>query len=97
MKKIKIILNLLGEFPFDPAHVLLVDLPIADLGLHDAGVTGCPAEHEQTTCKSVQTVYGSEVSQIMLFGQHEYHSVVPITAARMNLLNEQCSDHNNCH
>jgi len=76
---------LLGKSALDPAHVLFVHLSVADLRLHDAGVPGCPAEHEKAAGQPVQTVYGPEISQIVLLGQHEHHRVVSITAARMNL------------
>lgn len=75
----------LGESALDPAHVLLVHLPVADLCLHDARVPGRPAEHEQPAGQPVQAVYGPEVAQVVLFGQHEHHRVVPVTAARMDL------------
>jgi len=75
----------LRKSPLDSAHVLFVHLSVADLCLHDAGVPGSPAEHEQTAGQPVQTVNGPKIPQVVLFGQHEHHSVVPITTARMNL------------
>ena len=70
---------------FDPADVLLLDLPRPDLLLHLPSLLRVPAEQEKTGSESVQTVNGPKVLESVLLGQDEDDGVVTVAAARVNL------------
>ena len=76
---------LLREVAFDPADVLLLDLPRPDLLLHLPSLLRVPAEQEKTGSESIQTVNGPQVLESVLLGQDEDDGVVTVAAAWVNL------------
>lgn len=77
------------KLALDSAHVLLGDEPRPDLLFHGARLLLGPPEQEQPGREPVEPVDRSQVAQIVLLGQDEGHSVVSVSAARMNLHNRR--------
>lgn len=77
--------NLLGELSLDAADVLLLDLPVADLVLHLAGLFGTAPEQQKSRRQPIEPVDRPQVLQVVFFGENKDHRVVAVAAARMNL------------
>ena len=70
---------------FDPADVLLLNLPRPDLLLHLPRLLRVPAEEKKTGGEAIESVNGSQVLEAVLLGQDENDGVVPVSAARVDL------------
>ena len=77
--------SLLWKLSLNSADVLLEDLSVSDLLLHLPSLPRIATKHQETRCESVKTVDGSQVLEIIFLGQDEDHSVVTVSATRMDL------------
>ena len=83
--KFEISTNLLRKLSIHSTYVFLQNESVADLLLHLPRLPGVPPEHEETRGEPVQPVDSPEVLQIVFLGQNEDHSVVTVSATRVNL------------